>query len=207
LPSIKSINLANNNFNGVFPRGINRVVTTLQELHLSNNDLYGPLPSELSYMDLLATLNVDGNQLTGVIPDLPSILINVNFNGNNFACPVPNGVNATCNYCNEAGTYPQDTKCIKCPAGTYSNGKQCLSCPENTFSLPASSFCNSCPSNTYSSTSSSVCLTKFDQASNFLQYIEVILMVVLVFVVIYMLVVIIDIRKNSVKIYSDPLIN
>uniref|UniRef100_A0A803LE91 Leucine-rich repeat-containing N-terminal plant-type domain-containing protein n=1 Tax=Chenopodium quinoa TaxID=63459 RepID=A0A803LE91_CHEQI len=89
LPNIKTLNLAENSFEGQIPSSISQM-SNLQGLDMSHNNFSGELPSRLlSNLSSLVTLRLSNNNLQGeVIPDhmnLPSLswlkLSNNNFGG------------------------------------------------------------------------------------------------------------------------------
>ena len=68
-------------------------------LHLSDNELTGPLPPGLGDLPNLATLFLGHNDLTGPIPaalgNLAS-LIELNLEGNRFSGPIPAELDTLC---------------------------------------------------------------------------------------------------------------
>ena len=65
---IENINLSDMGIRGRFPRGIKNC-TTLTGLDLSNNELSGPLPSDIDLLvPFLTSLDLSGNKFSGQIP-------------------------------------------------------------------------------------------------------------------------------------------
>ncbi|KAH8971045.1 hypothetical protein BDL97_02G122300 [Sphagnum fallax] len=78
-PQLKILDLSYNQFNGSISPSIWNQIPKLNVLNLSNNKLYGKLPTmkDLQYCpNSLKSLNLDGNQLTGLFP---SNLFNCSF--------------------------------------------------------------------------------------------------------------------------------
>ncbi|KAK4712924.1 hypothetical protein R3W88_018831 [Solanum pinnatisectum] len=119
---VLSISLPNMGLKGEFPRGI-KYCTSLNGLDLSNNDIYGTIPSDISKLigfivlvdlssnllsgaipsniancSFLNSLRLDNNKLEGPIPaeiGLLGRLKNFNVANNMLTGPVPNFINAT----------------------------------------------------------------------------------------------------------------
>ncbi|KAG0588640.1 hypothetical protein KC19_2G258400 [Ceratodon purpureus] len=66
LLDVSSLSLDNNAFTGTFPDVSS--MTTLQQLHLHNNQLSGPLPDWLANMTSLQELSIQNNNFSGTIP-------------------------------------------------------------------------------------------------------------------------------------------
>ncbi|KAH8971063.1 hypothetical protein BDL97_02G123100 [Sphagnum fallax] len=90
-PQLKTLDLSYNQFNGSISPSIWSNISKLNVLNLSNNKLYGILPTmkDLQYCpNSLKSLNLGGNNLTGLFPsnlfNCSFILQEVNFDNNNF---------------------------------------------------------------------------------------------------------------------------
>uniref|UniRef100_A0A0A9G2Y5 Leucine-rich repeat-containing N-terminal plant-type domain-containing protein n=1 Tax=Arundo donax TaxID=35708 RepID=A0A0A9G2Y5_ARUDO len=64
--SITTIMLSNNNIGGTIPEDL---PVTLQNIFLSANQLTGSIPSSLSKLKNLTAMSVNGNHLSGELPD------------------------------------------------------------------------------------------------------------------------------------------
>ena len=61
------LRLNNNNLAGPLPSEIQQL-SALQVLHLSSNQLTGPIPADIGQLEALAELHLGGNQLSGLLP-------------------------------------------------------------------------------------------------------------------------------------------
>ncbi|XP_044326555.1 receptor-like protein 1 [Triticum aestivum] len=70
LPRLKSLDLSDNNFEGRFPINLSSGPVPLEVLHLENNKLSGPLPTEQEFVNLqkLRELYLSSNRFSGSIP-------------------------------------------------------------------------------------------------------------------------------------------
>ncbi|KAL5703516.1 hypothetical protein ACHQM5_022054 [Ranunculus cassubicifolius] len=66
--SLRSLVLANNNFEGELPVGLAEACSTLVELDVSWNHLYGMVPDNLGSCSVLETINLSTNKFTGELP-------------------------------------------------------------------------------------------------------------------------------------------
>ncbi|XP_071724371.1 inactive LRR receptor-like serine/threonine-protein kinase BIR2 [Rutidosis leptorrhynchoides] len=66
--SLTSLDLSNNNLTGPIPRDISKSIPYIVELDLSNNNFSGEIPSDLGNCSYLNYLDLGRNQLTGEIP-------------------------------------------------------------------------------------------------------------------------------------------
>ncbi|CAK9216013.1 unnamed protein product [Sphagnum troendelagicum] len=89
-PQLKTLDLSYNQFNGSISPSVWSNISKLNVLNLSNNKLYGILPTmDLQYCpNSLKSLNLGGNNLTGLFPsnlfNCSFMLQEVNFDNNNF---------------------------------------------------------------------------------------------------------------------------
>ncbi|XP_024195834.1 receptor kinase-like protein Xa21 [Rosa chinensis] len=81
LPSIEFISFANNKITGHVPSYFANF-TKLHSFQVKNNSLYGPIPKNFGSLNLLETLHLGGNQLTGD-PGVPTL----DFLSSLFNCP------------------------------------------------------------------------------------------------------------------------
>ncbi|XP_062120030.1 receptor-like protein EIX2 [Humulus lupulus] len=91
LSLVASIDLSNNNLSGDFPIQLTNL-HSLQSLNLSRNSLQGSIPNQIKDMDMLESLNLLMNQLSGVIPPSLSSLTflnHLNLSYNNFSGEIP----------------------------------------------------------------------------------------------------------------------
>ncbi len=75
---VEALNLSNNKLYGYIPTEIGQL-KSLTTLNLANNSLSGEIPAEISKLKSLETLNLSNNQLSGEIPHIISDLQNLNF--------------------------------------------------------------------------------------------------------------------------------
>ncbi|XAR63776.1 Non-specific serine/threonine protein kinase [Bertholletia excelsa] len=91
LPSLRSISLMNNSFEGQFPH-FNKL-PSLRSLYLSNNKFSGEIDSNaFDGMNYLKKIHLENNQFTGMIPislTLLPRLVEVNLAGNKFEGQIP----------------------------------------------------------------------------------------------------------------------
>ncbi|OMO65866.1 hypothetical protein COLO4_30958 [Corchorus olitorius] len=93
LPLVKIIDLSENNLSGNVPQEITKL-QRLGTLNLSNNHLTGNIPSNIGNLNLLETLDLSRNQLSGSIPQslaFISSLNHLNLSYNNLVGKVPTG--------------------------------------------------------------------------------------------------------------------
>ncbi|XVE88470.1 hypothetical protein DITRI_Ditri19aG0072200 [Diplodiscus trichospermus] len=93
LPLVKIIDLSENNLSGKVPEEITKL-HRLGTLNLSNNHLSGSIPSNIGDLNVLETLDLSRNQLSGSIPQsLSSIsfLNHLNVSYNNLVGKIPPG--------------------------------------------------------------------------------------------------------------------
>ncbi|KAH8970992.1 hypothetical protein BDL97_02G119200 [Sphagnum fallax] len=89
-PQLKTLDLSYNQFNGSISPSVWSNISKLNVLNLSNNKLYGILPTmDLQYCpNSLKSLNLGGNNMTGLFPsnlfNCSFMLQEVNFDNNNF---------------------------------------------------------------------------------------------------------------------------
>ena len=88
MTNLNYLYLANNQLTGPVPSELGRL-TNLYTLNLANNRLTGPIPSELGKLTNLYYLNLGGNELTGPVPtelgQLPE-LDGLHLAGNQLTC-------------------------------------------------------------------------------------------------------------------------
>ncbi|XP_061365109.1 putative leucine-rich repeat receptor-like serine/threonine-protein kinase At2g24130 [Gastrolobium bilobum] len=68
LSNIQALELAGNNLGGKLPRNIGDLPTSLLQLHLEDNLIYGSIPPNIANLVNLTLLNISGNLLNGSIP-------------------------------------------------------------------------------------------------------------------------------------------
>ncbi|XP_061369542.1 receptor-like protein 46 [Gastrolobium bilobum] len=87
------MDLSENNLVGSIPNEIT-LLTGLHGMNLSNNHLKGEIPKMIGDMKSLESLDVSHNQLSGTIPNnMPALtfLSHLNLSHNNFSGPIPKG--------------------------------------------------------------------------------------------------------------------
>ena len=188
LPYLATLDVGGNALSGPLPTCLASMVRTLTYVDLSDNAFTGTLPDVLQPLvnsPKLSTFRVDGNQLSGTIPDWVT-----NFSGsalglsrNSFVGDVPAGflsypfatsyipcaygsVNASCTYANLTGRYipvpptvanVPGSFVVTCPAGQYASGSV-TDGTTGTYFYP-SPICTDCLPGTYNPTAgSSTCL-------------------------------------------------
>jgi len=131
--NVVGLNLSGMNLQGRIPEEIG-FLKSLQTLDLSNNQLYGVIPSDLRWCPL-NQLDVSGNKIGGQVPPMLCLKPGINGNGkngdfncHNIACPV--------------GTFSDDGfeaeggDCEPCPTGRFLASKVC---PDQMIHGPSSS--------------------------------------------------------------------
>jgi serine/threonine-protein kinase RIO1 len=107
----------NNKITGMIPSEVAALTSLKLYLNLSNNELQGPLPLELSKMDMVLAIDISMNNLSGRVP--PQLenciaLEYLNLSGNSLEGPLPNSLgqlpyiqslDVSCNKLN--GTIPE----------------------------------------------------------------------------------------------------
>lgn len=96
--SLTGLDLSNNQLSGPIPTDIGTVVGFATTLDLSSNDFTGPIPKSLANCSYLNVLNLDHNQLSGEIPPelgLLGRLTKFSVAHNLLTGPVPQFVNLT----------------------------------------------------------------------------------------------------------------
>ncbi|CAN6457131.1 unnamed protein product [Victoria cruziana] len=92
---VLNIKLASMSLQGQFPRGL-KSCTSMTGLDLSDNQLSGPLPADISsYVGFLTTLDLSKNNFSGEIPDNINnctYLSEVKLDGNQFSGEIPAGI-------------------------------------------------------------------------------------------------------------------
>ena len=90
LVGLTTLDISDNNLSGPLPSGIT-YCRALRFLRLNNNMLSGPLPHEgFGNLTRLASLEIEGNKLTGAIPkDLPRSLRRLHLSNNRLERDVP----------------------------------------------------------------------------------------------------------------------
>lgn len=90
---VMTLDLSENNLSGSIPIEITRLVK-VQALNLSRNSLTGSIPESIGNMKLLESLDISKNQLSGEIPQSLSgltFLSNLNVSYNNLTGKIPSG--------------------------------------------------------------------------------------------------------------------
>jgi hypothetical protein len=67
LTSLDELNLENAQFTGTLPERFRLLNVTLMDLFLNENQFTGPIPEAFDYLTALETLQIQGNELTGMI--------------------------------------------------------------------------------------------------------------------------------------------
>ncbi|XP_010444680.1 PREDICTED: probable inactive receptor kinase At5g67200 [Camelina sativa] len=89
LVNLKSLFLSRNQFSGAFPPSI-LSLHRLMILSLSRNNFSGPIPSGINALDRLTSLNLEFNRFNGTLPSLnQSFLASFNVSGNNLTGVIP----------------------------------------------------------------------------------------------------------------------
>ncbi|KAK7329900.1 hypothetical protein VNO77_24082 [Canavalia gladiata] len=90
--NLEILDLSHNKITGLIPAEVAALSSLKLYLNLSNNNLHGPLPLELSKMDMVLAIDVSMNNLSGSIPpQLESCIAleYLNLSGNSFEGPLP----------------------------------------------------------------------------------------------------------------------
>ncbi|RHN73959.1 putative non-specific serine/threonine protein kinase [Medicago truncatula] len=93
LKFVANLDLSNNNLSGPIPKEIT-LLTALRGLNLSHNHLSGEIPTTIGDMKLLESLDFSHDQLSSSIPNTMSsltFLAHLNLSYNNLSGPVPQG--------------------------------------------------------------------------------------------------------------------
>ncbi|KAJ4769406.1 LRR receptor-like serine/threonine-protein kinase GSO1 [Rhynchospora pubera] len=93
LSILTSIDLSENNLTGMIPKNLT-ALHGLISLNLSNNHLVGPIPLEIGKMHSLESLDLRNNELSGMIPQSLTnlnFLITLNLSYNNLSGRIPTG--------------------------------------------------------------------------------------------------------------------
>uniref|UniRef100_M1CMI0 Serine-threonine protein kinase, plant-type n=1 Tax=Solanum tuberosum TaxID=4113 RepID=M1CMI0_SOLTU len=96
--SLTSLNLSNNELYGTIPSDISKLIVYAVIVDLSSNLFSGAIPSDISNFSFLNSLKLENNKLEGLIPPeirLLQRLKTFNVANNMLTGPVPNFVNAT----------------------------------------------------------------------------------------------------------------
>ncbi|KAF2943359.1 hypothetical protein DAI22_02g058700 [Oryza sativa Japonica Group] len=89
---LKMLYLSRNRFSGVVPDGTFHTMRGLRKLHLSSNELSGPIPSSITSPRLLE-LSLAHNQFNGPLPDFSQPELRyVDVSSNNLSGPIPEGL-------------------------------------------------------------------------------------------------------------------
>jgi hypothetical protein len=165
--TLQSIAIVDNQFSGFLPPQLFQLPNFVS-LYATHNHISGSLPSTLSTTSM-RILHLANNSLSGIIPAISPMLVDVQLLGNAFQCPLPYlpaNYSVTCSYC-AAGYTLSGSACNPCPAGFISigNSNVCTPCPENTANpVVAGSSCSPCPSGYHAPKGS---LTCFASSSDF----------------------------------------
>ncbi|KAH7655384.1 Non-specific serine/threonine protein kinase protein, partial [Dioscorea alata] len=91
LTSLRALYLQGNQFSGPIPPDFFSKMTRLKKLWLSKNQFTGAIPGSISYAKNLIELRLEGNKLTGQIPDFSSLklLKGLNLSENNLEGEIP----------------------------------------------------------------------------------------------------------------------
>ncbi|KAL6334607.1 hypothetical protein AAG906_019242 [Vitis piasezkii] len=95
LSLVVGIDLSDNNLSGEFPQEITKLFG-LVVLNLSRNHITGQIPKNISMLRQLSSLDLSSNKLSGTIPSSMaslSFLSYLNLSNNNFSCKIPFGAN------------------------------------------------------------------------------------------------------------------
>ncbi|KZV14573.1 inactive leucine-rich repeat receptor-like protein kinase-like [Dorcoceras hygrometricum] len=96
--SLTGLDLSNNNIYGEIPSNISNLITYVTTLDLSSNQLSGEIPQDLANCQFLNSIKLDNNQLSGAIPLQISLLNRIkafSVANNKLTGPVPTFSNAT----------------------------------------------------------------------------------------------------------------
>ncbi|KAE8655691.1 Pollen receptor-like kinase 4 [Hibiscus syriacus] len=89
LGELKALYLSNNHFTGDIPDNAFQGSRSLKNLFLANNGLSGEIPSSLAALPNLVVLKLEGNQFVGRIPDFKQSVKVANFANNELEGPIP----------------------------------------------------------------------------------------------------------------------
>ncbi|XVF23298.1 hypothetical protein REPUB_Repub13aG0025100 [Reevesia pubescens] len=90
LSAVKALYLSNNRFTGEIPDDAFQGMRSLKKLFLANNAFTGKIPLSLTTLPKLLILRLEGNLFTGQIPDFnEKVLKVVNFANNQLEGPIP----------------------------------------------------------------------------------------------------------------------
>ncbi|TKY54669.1 putative leucine-rich repeat receptor serine/threonine-protein kinase [Spatholobus suberectus] len=90
--NLEILDLSHNDITGLIHAEVAALSSLKLYLNLSNNNLHGPLPLELSKMDMVLAIDVSMNNLSGSIPpqlESCTALEYLNLSGNSFEGPLP----------------------------------------------------------------------------------------------------------------------
>ncbi|RDX86251.1 putative leucine-rich repeat receptor-like serine/threonine-protein kinase, partial [Mucuna pruriens] len=90
--NLEILDLSHNKLTGLIPSEVAALSSLKLYLNLSNNNLHGSLPLELSKMDMVLAIDVSMNNLSGSIPpqlESCTALEYLNLSGNSFEGPLP----------------------------------------------------------------------------------------------------------------------
>lgn len=105
---LTGLDLSNNQIHGTIPSNISKVLSKLTTLDLSSNNLSGEIPENMASCTFLNVLNLENNQLTGQIPLELGFLGRIKtfrVANNRLAGPVPNfgALTTDVSYANNSG--------------------------------------------------------------------------------------------------------
>ncbi|XVE91135.1 hypothetical protein DITRI_Ditri20bG0130500 [Diplodiscus trichospermus] len=90
LGALKALFLSNNHFNGEIPDDAFQGMRSLKKVYLANNAFTGRIPFSLTTLPKLMILRLEGNQFEGQIPDFQYKTVTlVNFANNQLEGPIP----------------------------------------------------------------------------------------------------------------------
>ncbi|KAG1346691.1 leucine-rich repeat receptor-like serine/threonine-protein kinase BAM3 [Cocos nucifera] len=92
LPELSLMELQNNYLTGVITEDPTKNPAKLGQLNLSNNRLFGPIPSSIGNFSALQILLLGGNQFTGPVPPQVGLLkrvLKIDMSRNNFSGTIP----------------------------------------------------------------------------------------------------------------------
>ncbi|XP_010918071.1 uncharacterized protein [Elaeis guineensis] len=92
LPELSLMELQNNYLTGVITEDPTKKPAKLGQLNLSNNRLFGPIPSSIGNFSALQILLLGGNQFTGLVPPQVGLLnhmLKIDMSRNNFSGTIP----------------------------------------------------------------------------------------------------------------------
>ncbi|XP_061338200.1 uncharacterized protein LOC133285060 [Gastrolobium bilobum] len=129
--NLRNLQLGGNLFGGKIPRSMAKLRKLFYGLNLSDNGLTGDIPSEISNLEALQSMDVSLNNLTGGIDVLEGLvsLIEVNISYNFFDGPVPEHLMKLLNS-SPSSFMGNPLLCVNCP---LSDG---LGCNETSYVKP-----------------------------------------------------------------------